>query len=124
MKVKVFHANTPNFGFETEERPDPKFPVDFIHAADVEVDEESNEQMMQHAFQQTNHIDRNWTKNEEVTNFMSSPRSTSVGDVLQIKNRHWRVAMVGFEEIKVPNVCEICGTLDYECQHGPPMIPE
>lgn len=43
-----------------------------------------------------------WTeKNERVTPLISNPRSTSVGDVMEIDNKFYEVAPSGFTEIKI-----------------------
>lgn len=51
------------------------------------------------AFELTNHIEHNWTHNKGVTPLVSEPRSTSVGDVLEIEKKFYIVAASGFEEI-------------------------
>jgi len=97
MKVKVFHANKPTFGMGDA----PKFPEEFTYVADVELPDLNDAQDV--AYRLTNHIDTDWTENEEVIVFTDNPRSTSVGDVMQIGNRYWEVAMVGFDEFELPD---------------------
>ena len=106
MKVKVFHANNPTFGMGDA----PKFPEEFTHVADVELPIISSlpdiyylNNAQDVAYRLTNHIDTDWTENEEVIVFTDNPRSTSVGDVMQIGNRYWEVAMVGFDEFELPD---------------------
>jgi len=79
----------------------PKFPEEFTHVADVELPDLNDAQDV--AYRLTNHIDTDWTENEEVIVFTDNPRSTSVGDVMQIGNRYWEVAMVGFDEFELPD---------------------
>ena len=51
-------------------------------------------------FELTNHIDHDWTENSEV-NLISNrtPRSTSVGDVIVVEDKHFLVEPVGWKEV-------------------------
>jgi hypothetical protein len=50
------------------------------------------------AYQLTNHIDHDWTENEDVSAPVhSEPRSTSVGDILVSDTKVFIVARMGFE---------------------------
>ena len=52
------------------------------------------------AYQLTNHIDHNWTENEDVSApVYSEPRSTSVGDILVTDTEIHIVARMGFEKL-------------------------
>lgn len=53
------------------------------------------------AFRDTNHIDKDWIENEGVTSLVSRPRSTSVGDVMEIDGKFFMVASCGFKEMKI-----------------------
>ena len=56
---------------------------------------------LDNAFELTNHIDHDWTENEGVTPLVSKPRSTSVGDVMEIEGKFLLVDSYGFKEIKI-----------------------
>lgn len=54
------------------------------------------------AFRLTNNIEHSWTRNGGVTPLVSRPRSTSVGDVMEIDNESYIVVTsLGFKEIKI-----------------------
>lgn len=70
--IRVYHDKNPSFGFEV-----PPWPDGFEFVAEVDGDS------IDHAFQQTNHIDRAWYDNNDVRKIVEGTvRSTSVGDVL------------------------------------------
>lgn len=48
------------------------------------------------AFELTNHIDRSWTENKNVKSLVDNPRSTSVGDMMELDGRRYMVDSVGF----------------------------
>ena len=74
MKIKVYHAKEPNFGMGDH----PEFNNDnYDLVAEVEVAGNAYGE----AFRLTNHIDKDWWANPEVTCIKRS-RSTSVGDVI------------------------------------------
>jgi len=54
----------------------PSFPEDYEVVAAVEADN------IEHVFEKTNHIDRDWTENEGVIPTKTRVRSTSCGDVV------------------------------------------
>jgi hypothetical protein len=73
MKLQVFHDKKSNWG-----RPHNEFCEDnFDLVAEVELPADQ----FQRVFEVTNHIDRAWWENPEVTCIKES-RSTSVGDVV------------------------------------------
>ena len=104
MKVKVYHANNPTFGFGDEDKQ-PKFPREFTHVADVDVEISVSDDVatisgvLQDAFRLTNNIEQDWVYNEEVTTFTYDNRSSSVGDVFCIAGDIFRVADCGFEKL-------------------------
>lgn len=67
--------------------------VAHVDTADLEV-----------AFRLTNHIDTDWTTNDEVTAFTTRNRSSSTGDVFEKDGKKYLVAMFGFKEINSFNV--------------------
>ena len=95
MIARVFHAINPNFGFVSPEHPNPVWPMDYRHVADVEVGDYKT-QCPENAFRLTNHIDTDWFFNKEIVWFMPQSRSTSVGDIVEIDGMYWRVENVGF----------------------------
>lgn len=62
---------------------------------------EVNTDDMEKAFELTNHIDSDWTKNADVTPLTTKNRSTSVGDVMVMNGEHYLVGMLGFVKIAV-----------------------
>jgi hypothetical protein len=105
MKAKVYHAAHPSFGFKKCE-----FPKGFTHVADVEIRDLASRKESQIAnlqalaFQVTNHIHGNWTTNNmvdgvTVTSKTQKPRSTSVGDVIEIEGKYYEVVSGDFEEL-------------------------
>ena len=105
MIAKVYHAVHPSFGFKKQ-----TFPKGFTHVADVEIRDLASSESSQIAnlqalaFQLTNHIHCDWTTNNmdgvTVTSKTQDPRSTSVGDVIQIGEKYYEVASCGFKEIQ------------------------
>ncbi len=102
MKAEVYHAIHPSFGLKEQ-----TFPKGFTHVADVEIPDLASSKESQianlqaFAFQSTNHIQDSWTTNDSVFSITQNPRSTSVGDVIEIEGKYYEVASCGFEEIKV-----------------------
>jgi len=72
----------------------------YAHVAAVELEPAEEEPALEEVYMLTNSIDRHWSENSEVT-ITDSPklRSTSVGDILCIKDRHYLVAALGFERL-------------------------
>ena len=89
MQVQIYHAKNPNFGFEAI-GPNPVWPDDFVHAATVDCGTDVVREALEHAFQQTNHIDWNWWDNPDVQYHFGSKRSTSVGDMVFIDGIGYR----------------------------------
>jgi hypothetical protein len=51
-------------------------------------------------FKLTNHIDHDWTENSEVSLIVNKPlRSTSIGDVVVIEDKHFLVELFGWKEV-------------------------
>lgn len=91
--IVVYH----NKGFlESQFRTPDELP-----AASLEKVAEIASDDKEKAFELTNHIDHDWTENEEVTPLVSKPRSTSVGDVMEIDGKFFIVKSHGFKEIKI-----------------------
>jgi hypothetical protein len=88
MKIEVWHAE--HLG------QDGNWPLDYAHVADVEVDSHwTFDRALEIAFAATNHIDRPWWENENVS-LLRKSRSTSVGDVEVIDGIRFRVEPCGF----------------------------
>lgn len=119
MDIKVYHAINPNFGYPTPERPRPFFPKNYEWVADVRCPGSDIEARLNVAYQVTNSITCDWTENAEVVAFRSlkvdmpvvgmtivHPRSTSVGDVVEIDGRFFLCEMAGWKEFdpKSPQV--------------------
>lgn len=72
------------------------FPQHFVMVAALEVGGN-----LETAFELTNHIDADWTRNPEVTLHNGSRhRSTSIGDVMQNGARYHMVMPMGYREIQ------------------------
>ena len=86
---EVYHALHPTFGFGKK----PKFPQEYEKIAIVETDS------IDDVFRLTNHIDSDWTYNNEVKWTKSGGmRSTSVGDVVKDqKGVKYYCAPIGWE---------------------------
>jgi hypothetical protein len=55
---------------------------------------------LSHAWQQTNHINDSWLKNDDVEEFILEARSSKVGDVMKDENGKYHIiASIGFTEI-------------------------
>jgi len=71
MRYTVYHWKN------TKYRGNGKYPDDYEKVAVIET------VGLEKVFEKTNHIDKDWTENEEVAElFEPMPRSTSVGDVI------------------------------------------
>ena len=91
--ITVYHnSNFTDYYF----REVDELPADLLTKV-AEVD--SND--LEKAFELTNHIEHNWTENEEVTPLISNPRSTSCGDIMEIDGTTLMVISRGFKEVKI-----------------------
>ena len=90
MKVKIYHAKYPNFGYEAI-RASGVFPKDFVHVADVEVKTKDIIEGLEEAYRLTNTIEVIWNlaHKSNVKCFIDRPRSTSVGDVLEVQGKQY-----------------------------------
>ena len=86
MLYKVYHAKEPTFGIGGN----PVFPDEYQHVATVRCSR------LEDVFRLTNHIDHDWTKNNEVEWSGGWTRSTSVGDVV-------------IDETGETHICEVIG---------------
>lgn len=96
--IQVKHALNPNFGFPTADRPNPVYPRDYTLVAIMGVPAGATDiELLEMAFQYTNHIDAPWWDNEGVL-LVGEPkhRSTSVGDVVVLPDG-------------TPMLCDLCG---------------
>lgn len=77
----------------------PKFPEDYEHVATVKGDDKHPEDVLEWAFQQTNHIDQPWQNNTDGVIWFRShnERSTSVGDIALIDGMPWLCKAIGWE---------------------------
>ena len=95
MLFKIFHAKQPTFGFGKQ----PEFPEEYEAVAVVQAD------YIGDTFRITNHIEDSWTKNSEVQELLvTNPRSTSVGDVVEVgidSGDFYRCENVGWEKMKL-----------------------
>lgn len=87
--VKVYHRIDPTF--QVEVNPDLK---NYVFVADVDTN------VLEKAFELTNNIEHNWTRNKEVTTELDCARSTSVGDLFFYTpyNAWYIVDNIGFKE--------------------------
>jgi hypothetical protein len=74
MKYSVYHDDNPTFRVDAQRAS--RFPDGYTHVADVET------YTIDHVYELTNHIDKDWTTNGGVTPHVARARSTSVGDVV------------------------------------------
>ncbi len=72
---EVYHATTPTFMDTDPAFLKETFPMQHTFVARVATDD------VHRVYQLTNHIDRSWLENPEVTPGVTRARSTSVGDV-------------------------------------------
>ena len=94
-KSKVYHRDPLSNPFG-EERIGFRLPTESSFQLVAEVDSLD----LNKVFELTNHIDHDWTENSEV-NLISNrtPRSTSVGDVIVVEDKHFLVEPVGWKEV-------------------------
>lgn len=83
MIVQVFHKG--NFGF--------------VKVADVECSIGLSIDVLEEAFQSTNHIEWPWWENDNVSNAMPNQRSSMVGDkfVIPSRNESWICKLSGWK---------------------------
>jgi len=108
MQAKVFHARLTADGHAYHPRMEGPWPLDDEHytlVATVELSQGMTEyEMLASAFERTNHIDQAWWHNEGVVfhGAGKGARSTSVGDIVQIGNKAFRVESLGWSPVEVP----------------------
>jgi len=108
MVIKVFQAKIPNFGFTSPERPDPVWPQDYQEVANVYLpditEDEDPINTLELAYRFTNSIEKPWVENANVDPMGPAftegrCRSSSVGDIFEIKGKRFKVVNVGFDAI-------------------------
>jgi len=99
MKVEVYHAKEPNFGFKLAHFPDPKWPDEFTLVAEINSPRNNPFDALDDAYFLTNSIDKPWWEHKSVHAVVDRARSTSVGDVIIVDKIPYKVTMVGFEKI-------------------------
>jgi hypothetical protein len=91
----VYHHNKGNFFADKTQAED--MATNYTHVATVRV---AN---IDEVFEVTNHIDGDWTYNEQVvwSVFHQTPRSTSVGDVVRdcVTNEYFMCMTIGWEKL-------------------------
>ena len=99
--VKIYHAKNPNFGFPSLCCPDPVWPNDFEHVADLAICGPDDNVILEMAFEFTNHVQFAWHKirKEVVTCFVDNPRSTSVGDIAVIGDKRYCCDFAGWKDM-------------------------
>ena len=110
MRVEVYHLTRAAYiGFTFRGRNAKTiFPNEYEKVAVV------NAKELESAFRTTNHIDENWTENDEVIwSARREVRSTSVGDVFLADGKAYFVASCGFEEFDFPHVIETLKPEDF-----------
>jgi hypothetical protein len=60
----------------------------------VEVGERTGDEALEYAYRRTNNIQGSWSRGQ-----IMGLRSTSMGDMMVLGNKKYKVAMCGFEEI-------------------------
>lgn len=106
MIVRVYHVSQEvyaqgNFGgFEVMRSYIPVFDEDYEFAAALKLDDIlTSEEALQQAYEKTNNIDHFWWDNPEVIEKGTDGRSTSIGDVVEIRGQKWRCLPVGWEKM-------------------------
>ena len=95
------------------EQPDqiPRLLLEIVATVDTGTNKSDDEELNK-AFELTNHIETDWTRNEEVTAFKKHPRSTSVGDILEIwepnteEHKYFFVSSCGFKKVTLMEKAE------------------
>ena len=103
--IRVFHDKEMGLNHNYFGKNDPKVE-DLVLTAEVDTED------LEKAFELTNHIDANWWENEGVTHHKGSRRSTSCGDVMELKGNYFVVASAGFREL--PNKDYYAQLLSYD----------
>jgi hypothetical protein len=92
MEVSVYHVTNPTF------RVDPDAAKTLV--AKVHVRDASAEEMLDQAYELTNHITRDWTTGPNVVEvFATRARSTSVGDFIQIDDVMYVCDIMGWKRV-------------------------
>ena len=143
MNVKVYHSFGQNFS--TEDFKPSDFPSKFEWVADLNLEGNHNE-VLEQAFHDTNHIYSDWTENDSVIAVRKTqnldnpnrprwipPRSTSVGDVVDVNGYFSLCESFGWREF-TPEVMRTfrCPNCDFEAQvsfenmvdSGTPQCPD
>ena len=91
MIAEVWHATEDRFFEDASEH---------VHVADVELPNDMDViDALEKAYMLTNHINIPWEENQNVTRCDEEKhRSTSVGDIIKINGKSWRVLMIGWSE--------------------------
>ena len=74
----------------------------YDRAADVLVDKDSRDNMLNDIYEMTNTISQPWTKNKGIIRHASKCRSTSIGDLIFIDGPYHVVKRFGFTDIHMP----------------------
>jgi hypothetical protein len=88
--VKIYHAVNAWSGHPRV----PRFPKDYVHVATVETVH------LGAAFMLTQNGARSWVSNDSVETVLTECRSTSIGDVLELKGEYYMVEYKGFSKMK------------------------
>jgi hypothetical protein len=91
MRVSVYHVDEPTF------RVDPDAARSLV--ATVQVRDAGAEEMLDQAYELTNHIARDWRTNPGVTPTEAARRSTSVGDFVQIDGVLYVCDILGWKRV-------------------------
>jgi len=95
---QIVVSHNPNFASRHFEPKDEDLIKDFYQEAKVVAIVDTND--LDEAFRLTNHIDHPWQNNLEIVKcFWPKPRSTSVGDFMQIGDDVYVVEMIGFRKL-------------------------
>ena len=87
-----------NIGFKPEQQL--KAAIELFNEGYYYLVAKVNTNSLSHAWQQTNHIDDSWLKNDDVEEFILEARSSKVGDIMRDNNGKFHiVASVGFSPI-------------------------
>lgn len=100
MTARVYHAIHPTFGHSSSDNPEPVWPNGYKHVADIFVNRSA---CLDDIFRLTNNIDNNWqdNKDKDIEWSMPGSRSTSVGDIIELDGKFFKVQYVGFEELRI-----------------------
>jgi hypothetical protein len=107
-KASVFHLETltrslPAFNLTTEKLAEVRSDWaagNYHHVADIEVATKDIQQALDVVFENTNHIDHNWTEKPGVTlKTADGCRSTSTSDIILIDGKFYLCMSCGWEEI-------------------------